>query len=171
MNIFHIYPLLLCNYVLVLKSVFKKLTSVVSVLLTMSNRLDDTLTTWSQYVRKVQENTSACCGAAVITVDGNKCKHLPAMLALLHGRWGGGLERIDGSHCVGRRAQLALWSIEGHVTRSTDRKWWHRNLILSRTRRVVDLIQQSVQNRVVSPGHQQSGHLTACPGWLCWRLS
>lgn len=53
---------------------------------------------------RIQENThaSACCGAAVITVDGNKRKRLPAMVALLHSRWGG----VGGGGSKGTAGQL-----------------------------------------------------------------
>lgn len=55
------------------------------------------VTTWSQFVLSGFRKThaSACCGAAVITVDGNKRKRLPAMVALLHSRWGGGGCTLD----------------------------------------------------------------------------
>lgn len=67
---------------------------------------------------RIQENThaSACCGAAVITVDGNKRKRLPAMVALLHSRWGGSKWMAGQlTMIVDCRAQPAVGSMEAVV--------------------------------------------------------
>lgn len=128
----------------------------------MSDRLNVAL--WQHEASmcvRFRKHASACCGAAVIIVDGNKSNVSLSLLSytLVGEGLCGWKVRWPWRSCC--RAQLVFGYMKGCcvcvcvcvrkmkkfnltliMRLSVNRKSWHWNLILSRTWRVLDLIQQ-----------------------------